>query len=59
MLNIHWSWLVFVPVVIFMIYKLIRSSRESGGDYSFDFETPFWFVALVAYVLIWGGFFWW
>lgn len=57
---IHWSWLIFIGVVLFLLYKIRESSNESGGSYySFDFETPFWSIILIAFILIWGGIFWW
>jgi hypothetical protein len=56
---IHWSWLIFIGVVLFLLYKIRKSSNESGGDYSFDIETPFWSIILIAFILIWGGIFWW
>jgi hypothetical protein len=58
---IHWNWIVFIIVVGYLINK-IRLSKErnsGGGDYSFDFETPFWKLILITYILIWGGIFWW
>jgi hypothetical protein len=56
---IHWSWLIFIGVVLFLSYKIRKSSNEGGGDYSFDIETPFWSILLIAFILIWGGIFWW
>jgi hypothetical protein len=56
---IHWSWLIFIGVVIFLLYKIHKSSNSGGGDYSFDFETPLWSIVLIAFILIWGGIFWW
>ena len=26
---------------------------------NFDIETPFWLIILIAFILIWGGIFWW
>jgi hypothetical protein len=57
---IHWSWIIFIGVVLFLLYKIHKSSNESGGSYySFDFETPLWSIVLIAFILIWGGIFWW
>jgi hypothetical protein len=57
---IHWTWLIFIGVVLFLLYKIHKSSNESGGSYySFDFETPLWSIVLIAFILIWGGIFWW
>jgi hypothetical protein len=56
---IHWSWLIFIGVVLFLLYKIRKSSNEGGGDYSIDLETPFWLIILIAFILIWGGIFWW
>jgi hypothetical protein len=55
---IHWNWIVFIIVVGYLIRKIL-SNKGSGGDYSFDFETSFWPIILIAYILIWGGIFWW
>lgn len=53
---IHWNWIVFIIVVGYLINKIRLSRKES---YSIDFETPFWQIILIAYILIWGGIFWW
>lgn len=60
MVNIHWSLLVFIPVVLLMLYGLWNNSK-SRGDY--DFGTPIVFIlllaALVIVVAIYGGIMWW
>lgn len=57
---IHWSWGVFVPVFITLVILIYRSKNDKHvGDYSFDLETPFWVIILIAFTLIWGGIFWW
>jgi hypothetical protein len=45
--------MVFAAVVVLL---LVAISRPRGH---FDIITPFWIVILIAFVLIWGGFFWW
>lgn len=56
---IHWNLIVFIIVLGYLGNKVYKSSKDSGGDYSFDFETPFWMIISIAYILIWGGIFWW
>lgn len=57
---IHWSWPIFIGVVLFLLYKIRKSANESRGGYiNFDIETPFWLIILIAFILIWGGIFWW
>jgi hypothetical protein len=57
---IHWSWLIFIGVVLFLLYKIRKSSNENRGGYiNLDIETPFWLIILIAFILIWGGIFWW
>lgn len=53
MISIHWSWLVFVPVVILLLICI----AWDRGD--FDLLGGLLFFVLVAYILIWGGIFWW
>lgn len=56
---IHWSWFIFVFVVFPIVKKLWKNMKENKGDYSWDLESPFLVLILVAFVLIWGGIFWW
>lgn len=58
MINIHWSWLVFMVVVIGFVGGIIYSSREHRSSY-IDLITPLIFIALAVFILIWGGIFWW
>lgn len=54
---IHWHWIVFTVVVILLLRGM--GSGKVGGDYSFDIMPPFYLVLLIAFVLVWGGIFWW
>lgn len=60
MISIHWSYLIFVPLVLLCMYGLFKNSR-TRGDY--DFATPIVFLlilaALVIVVAIYGGIMWW
>lgn len=58
MINLHWSWFVFVPVVCFLLWLVVRDTGPKG-DYGIDIEKPFWAIILIAFILVWGGFFWW
>lgn len=55
---ISWTWLIFIFVVGLLLYNIGRD-KGSSGSYSFDIETPFYLILLGAFILIWGGFFWW
>lgn len=59
---IAWHVVLFILVMAFLIYKLV-TVEKGHGDYSFDLETPFWFlltvVAAVVYFLVIGGIYWW
>ena len=55
---IHWQWVVFSAVVILLLYGIFRD-KDTGGSYGFDLETPLCAILLIAYVLVWGGIFWW
>jgi len=37
----------------------IRNIDEPIGDYAFNLLTPFLFMITIAFILIWGGIFWW
>ena len=57
---ISWHLSLFIVAVVFLIYKIWRSSNDSGGgDYSFDLETPFYYLVLIIIVVIYGGIVWW
>ena len=56
---IHWTWVIFSLVIISLIGRLIYTSNESHGDYAIDLESPLILILLIAFVLIWGGIFWW
>ena len=55
---IHWHWIVFSIVVILLLVGILRD-KGGGGSYSFDLETPLYIIFLIAFILIWGGIFWW
>ena len=54
---IHWTWILFTTVVIILLIAIFKD--RGGGDYSFDLITPFILIVLIAFILIWGGIFWW
>lgn len=56
---IHWTWILFILVIAVGILRIRHNSSESSGDYSFDLESPLIVILLIAFVLIWGGIFWW
>lgn len=59
MIHIHWSVIVAIIISLLILAKARASANEPGGDYSFDILTPMWLAALVAFLAIWGGIFWW
>lgn len=60
MITLHWSLLIFIPLVMLILYGLYSNSRTRGN---YDFGTPIVFIlllaALVIVVVIYGGIFWW
>jgi hypothetical protein len=58
-MTIDLKWIIFTTIVILLLRKISVSSKESTGDYGIDIETPFYVILLIAFILIWGGFFWW
>jgi surface polysaccharide O-acyltransferase-like enzyme len=53
---IHWSWLIFAIIIVFLIVAIVKNENE-GGDYNFG--SAFLVILLVCFIVIWGGFFWW
>ncbi len=53
---IHWSYILFFGVLTFLIMKIFKSSKKS---HFLNLETPFWVIILIAFILIYGGIFWW
>jgi K+-transporting ATPase A subunit len=58
-MTIDLKWIIFTTIVILLLKKISVSSKEPTGDYGIDIETPFYIILLIAFILIWGGFFWW
>lgn len=56
---IHWTWLVFGAIIGAIILRLIYNENKIRGDYVFDLESPILIIVLIAFILIWGGIFWW
>lgn len=63
MINIHWSWALFIVIASGFIILIVRSRldhvRNPGGYINIDLITPFIVIAFIAFILIWGGIFWW
>lgn len=57
MITLHWQWLVFIPVVLILGYLSFRDDGSSG--IGAGLEKVLWLIALIAFILIWGGIFWW
>jgi K+-transporting ATPase A subunit len=58
-MTIDLKWIIFTTIVILLLRKISVSSKEPTGDYGIDIETPIYIILLIAFILIWGGFFWW
>lgn len=56
---IHWKWILFFGVILLIIGRIIYNTKTIHGDYSWDLESPLLFIVLIAFVLIFGGIFWW
>lgn len=50
---------IFIVLIIFLLYMSFKS-YGSGGTYDMSgFINIFWIIVTIAFVLIWGGVFWW
>ena len=56
---IHYTWLIFIGVIMAIILRIIYNQNNTHGDYSWDLESPLLVILLIAFILIWGGNFWW
>lgn len=56
---VHWTSIVFAVIVVLIILKIISETNKPRGDYGFDLISPFLLIILIAFILIWGGIFWW
>ncbi len=54
MISIHWSWLVFVPVVLLLLIGIVADFQHS-----FPIIGLILFIVLLAFIGIFGGIFWW
>jgi hypothetical protein len=53
------KYVIFGLILGYLIIKIYKSSKQSTGDYGIDLETPLWIVALIVFLILWGGIFWW
>lgn len=53
------QYAIFASIVVFFLWKIRKSYRENRGDWGMDFETPFWSLLLIIFLVAWGGIFWW
>lgn len=61
MIEITWYNIVAIVAIIFLGIQTLRDHSDGRGGY-FDFSfliNVFWFAALLLFVAIWGGIFWW
>jgi hypothetical protein len=56
---IHWTWIIFIGVIVSILLRINYNIKNTHGDYSWDIESPILVIVLIAFVLIWGGIFWW
>lgn len=54
---IHWTWIIFIVVIIFIIGRIWYLKKTTYYDYAL--ESLLLVMILIAFVLIWGGIFWW
>lgn len=51
------QWMIFIGILILLITRIFK--RKETGDYSMDLERNVWIIVTLAYILVWGGIFWW
>lgn len=63
MINLHWSWILFSVIVAIFVILIVRARldhvRNPGGYINIDLITPVIVALFIAFILIWGGAFWW
>lgn len=57
MITLHWQWLVFIPAVVILLYLIFRDDESSGIGAGLD--RLMWLFALIVFIAVWGGVFWW
>ena len=60
MITLHWHWIPFGILIIIWLVLYIKEVRtgRSTGMFS-GIEQAFLIIALIVFLLIWGGVFWW
>lgn len=53
---VHWTDIIFVVVVLFLLYKTYNRNEE---DYFSEVVQGFFGLMLILFIAIWGGIFWW
>lgn len=56
---IHFTWVVFGVIILLFIIGMYISNKDTGRDYAIDIISPILFILMIAFILIWGGIFWW
>ena len=60
MISVHYSWFIFLPIVLVLFYLIAKGDDDSSNAYySFDLITPFWILILILFIAFFGGIFWW
>jgi len=56
------EWVIFIVILLILIESQVKLKKiiEKNNPYVFDYRIDFLlFLVTVAFVLIWGGVFWW
>jgi len=53
------EWLFFSAVVIILLLRILKVSNIPKIDYAINIELYILVFALISFILIWGGIFWW
>lgn len=55
MIEIHWSWIAFALISMAFIFGIWKVAQ----DEDIPLLTPVLLICYIAFILIWGGIFWW
>lgn len=57
-MNITIEWLLFIPIMLFLLWRLTKDYGEEYSAYGVFFNI-LWLLITLAFIGTWGGIFWW
>jgi hypothetical protein len=53
------KYVIFGLILGYLIIKIYKASKTPYISDGMDLETLLWIIALIVFLILWGGIFWW